>query len=555
MNESRKALLSSLVHSVYEGTMDRRAFVRRAAMLGIAPAVAGTVFTTYRAGSASAAGLATSRTLHAAGQDNATPVPGGTFNFARNEDSVTFDPVATFYNADIWLIQNVYEQLLRVAPDGVTLEPSLATAFEVTADGLTYTFHLRPGVTFHDGSAMKASDVKFSMERAKNDPNNIWTFTMTAVKEITAPDDGTIVVTLNQPWAPFLADIAMFNCSIMPEAWVGADEAKLVNSMMGTGPFAFDSMEKANFVKLTKNAAYWDIGLPYLDEIMVTYVPDDNNRILQIQGGEIHGLTGVPTSRVDELSTDSNLQVAQFPSTFSQYIVFNHSVAPLDDLNVRMALQYATDKQAIIQVALFGNGTEATTFMPKGSLFWNDQLPGFPFNLDTAKEYMAKSKSPTGFQIEFQYQAGDAEREQVAAAVKDMWSAIGVDVQIAPTELSTFNDNFAKGNFQTFCTYWTNDIIDPDELVAFAIEPDTSNAFHTGWTNAEAVDLASKGRAELDPDKRKAIYFRIQEIFNEDSVMGLLYHKPFINVLTTKVHGFLQAPTGQWVWKGTWIEQ
>ena len=104
------------------------------------------------------------------------------------------------------------------------------------------------------------------------------------------------------------------------------------------------------------------------------------------------------------------------------------------------------------------------------------------------------------------------------------------------------------------CTYWTNDIIDPDELVAFAIEPKTADAFHTGWSNPEAVDLASQGRAEQDPEKRKQMYFRIQELFNQDAVMALLYHKPFINVLSKKVHGFEQPPTGQWVWKGTWIE-
>jgi peptide/nickel transport system substrate-binding protein len=514
--------------------------------LGVAPAVAATVFTTYRARPAAAR-------VRAQGEA-ATPTPGGTLRFGRGEDSVTFDPVATFYNADIWLLQNVYEQLLRVAPNGTELEPSLATAWERSEDGLTYTFHLRPDVTFHDGSPLKASDVKFCMERAKNDPNNIWTFTMVALKEVTAPDDATVVATLDQPWAPFLADIAMFNCAVMPEAWVKADEKRVATDMNGTGPFTFVEFKKGQYVLLEKNPNYWDAGLPYLDEIRVPYVADDNSRILQLQGGDLDGMYNVPTSRVEELAADPNLQVLQLPSSYSQYIVLNHKAAPLDDVNVRLALNYATDKQTLIQVALFGNGVEATSFMPKGALYWNDELPGFPFDLDKAKEFLAKSKVPDGFPIEFQYLAGNAELDQVATAIKDMWGQIGVDVTIAPTENTTANANFTDEKFQALCTYWTNDIIDPDELVAFAIEPKTANAFHTSWSNPEAVDLAAKGRAEQDPEKRQEMYFRIQELFNQDAVMVLLYNKPFIDVLSKKVHGFEQPPTGQWVWKETWIE-
>jgi peptide/nickel transport system substrate-binding protein len=548
--------LAALVRQVWDGRINRREFTRRALALGLSPAIVATVFATYRARPA-AAGPAIPAPLHQvrAQDDVATPTPGGTFRFGRNEDSVTFDPVATFYNSDIWLLQSVYEQLLRVAPNGTELEPSLATSWDISPDGLTYTFHLRQGVTFHDGSPMKASDVKFSMERAKNDPNNIWTFTMVALEEVTTPDDATVVAKLNQPWAPFLADIAMFNCAVMPEAWAKANAQRLPTEMNGTGPFVFVEFKKGEHVLLKKNPAYWDTGLPYLDEIDVIYVADDNARILQLQGGEVDGINGVPTSRVEELSGDSNLQVLQLPSSYSQYIALNHKAEPLDDVNVRQALNYATDKQTLIQVVLFGTGVEATSFMPRGALYWNDELPGFPFDLDKAKDYLSKSKVPSGFSIELQYLAGAAEIEQLSAAIKDMWAKIDVDVSIAPTEMTTFNDNFTNETFQAMATYWTNDIIDPDELVAFAVEPKTADAFHTGWSNAEAVDLAAKGRAEQDPEKRKQMYFRIQELFNQDASMVLLYNKPFINVLTKKVHDFEQPPTGQYVWKKTWIEQ
>ena len=103
--------------------------------------------------------------------------------------------------------------------------------------------------------------------------------------------------------------------------------------------------------------------------------------------------------------------------------------------------------------------------------------------------------------------------------------------------------------------YWTNDIIDPDEMVAFAVLPESAEAFQTGWANAEAQELARQGAAEPDPAKRKEIYFRIQEIYNEESPMLPLYHKPYVNVTTTRVHNFNHPPTGQYDWKTTWIEQ
>jgi peptide/nickel transport system substrate-binding protein len=545
-----KEALAGLVRSFATGGTNRRDFVRRAAGLGLGASLVGTLARTY---GASAAPLAPSGVAVSRRQDEAA-TPGGTFNFARAEDSVGFDPIATFFNTDIWIMLNVYEPLVKVAPSGTELEPLLAESWQISEDGLTYTFKLRSGVTFSDGTPLKASDVKFSLERLKNDPNQLWTFILNALETVEVPDDLTAVMHLNQPWAPFLSDLAMFSCSIIPEAWASPDPKILVDQMNGTGPFTLAEWSKGEYLLLKKNPTYWDAPLPYLDEVKVWTVPDDNNRILQLQGGEIQGMGDVPPSRVAELN-GGDLQVLSLPSSYSQYIVFQHNTAPLDDVNARLALEYATDKQALIQLVLFGNGEEATSFMPRGALYWNDEHPGFPFNLDLAKEYLAKSATPDGFTVELQTLAGSAEYDQLAAALKDMWSQIGVDAQLAPLESSTFNDNFSNESFQAYVTYWTNDIIDPDELVAFAIEPASSNAFHTGWTNEEAVKLAAEGRAEMDPEKRKAIYFRIQEIFNENAVMGLLYNKPFLAALSTKVHNFQQPPTGQWVWKETWLEQ
>ena len=547
--------LAKLTRDIWDGRLSRRAFASRAAALGVSASVASTIFSVYNARPAAAGPPSSSRRAASRQDDLADATRGGTLRFARAEDSTHFDPITAPLNVDIWILQSVYEQLVRVAPNGLELEPALAERWEISPDGLTYTFHLRPGLLFSDGTPVKASDVKFSVERAKNDPSQTWTFSLVALKEITTPDDATVVMTLNQPWAPFLADVAMFNSSVMPEAWAKGNEERLATEMLGTGPFMLAEWQKDEYILLTRNPNYWDEGLPLLDEVRIAKVPDDNNRILQLQSGEIDAMSDVPFSRVAELEGDPNLQVLKLPGSYTQYVVLNHNHEPLDDVNVRLALNYATDKAAVVDVVLFGNGEPATTYMPKGMLYWNDELPGFPFDLAKAKEHLARSKAPDGFDLELVHLAGVVEYEQLAATLKDMWAQIGVNVQIAPTEQSIYYDAWANETYQALEIYWTNDIIDPDQVTAAAIYPEGLNAFHTAWSNPEAVDLARRAASELDPEQRQAMYFRIQELYNQDAPVILVYYKPFLDAVAKTVHNFEQPPTGQYVWKRTWIEQ
>jgi peptide/nickel transport system substrate-binding protein len=559
--------LSQLASQIHEGTIDRRSFLTRALALGLSLSAGEAIFRTYRAGAQEQAENPITVTvggtpIAAVEEDISNATPGGIFRFGRAEDSDTLDPIATALNSSIWYIMSIYDQLIRVGLDGISLVPSLAESWEISDDGLTYTFHLRPNVLFSDGSPMTSDDVLYSWERAANDPNQQWTFTLSALKRdadgqvegITAPDENTIVVELAQQWAPFLSDVAMFNMSVISKAFAEGNEERLATECLGTGPFALEEFRKGEALVLVKNTNYWEEGLPLLDGVTVQLLPDDNARILQLQGGELDGMMDVPYSRVEELSLDPNLKIYQFPSSKTRYIVLNVTEAPLDDVNARRALQYATDRQTLVDVVLFGNGVPATSFMPKGALYWNDTLAGYPYDLDKAREELAQSATPDGFALELSTLAGFVDDETMATALKDMWSQIGVEVTINPLETSVWNEAFSGGNFQSMSVYWTNDIIDPDELVGFAVLSEPVQAFHTGWENAEAQELTAQGAAETDPEKRKEIYFRIQEIHSEESPMLPLYHEPLMNVTTAQVHNFRHPPTGQYDWRTTWIE-
>ena len=516
---SRTRRLANLTLQLHEGTSDRRAFLARALALGLSLSASDLIYRTYRARAQEQAENPITVTvggtpIAAMETDLSNATPGGSFRFGRAVDSDNLDPVTNDGNVNIWYFMNIYDQLVRVAPDGISLVPGLAESWDMSDDGLTYTFHLRPNVLFSDGTPMTAQDVLYSWVRAANDPEQHWTFTLTALKRdaegqvegISTPDDATVVVELAQPWSPFLSDVAMFNMSVISEAFAKGQEERLVQECMGTGPFALGEWQKGEYLRLVKNENYWEEGLPLLDEVVVSVVPDDNARILQLQGGELDGMKDVPSSRVPELQQDPNLKVYQFPSTETRYITLNTREAPLDDVHARRALQYATDRQTLVDVVLFGVGIPATSFMPKGALYWNDALVPYEYDVAKAQEELAQSPTPTGFPLELKINAGSVDEETLATALKDMWSQIGVELTITPVEGSVLNEDYGTQNFQAMTNYWTNDIIDPDELVAYAVLPESSEAFQTGWNNTEAQDLAREGAAEPDPAKRDDMY-------------------------------------------------
>lgn len=479
---------------------------------------------------------------------------GGTFTFSRGSDSDNLDPVTQDGNVNIWIFMNIYDQLVRVNNAGTEIEPALAEKWDVSDDNLTYTFYLRQGVTFADGTPLKAGDVKFSIDRAKTNQKSPWTFTLEALKEITTPDDNTVVMTLSEPWAPFLSDIAMFNASIISEAFakkVGEDG--LVNQTMGTGPFMLAEWKKGEYVLLKKNPNHWDKGLPLLDEIKITVVPDDNSRILQLQGGQIDGMYNVPLNRVSELSQDPNLDVKQFTSTYNNFIALNTRNAPLNDVKVRQALNYATDKQTLIKIVNFGIGEVSNSFMPNGALYWNKDQTGYPFDLAKATALMKESSIPNGGKIAIQIQSGAESSLQLATALKEMWSKINIELDIQQLEQAIVTDNYRNSKFEAYATGWTNDIIDPDELVSYAILPENVENYRTGWINQKAIDLAKQGRATLDDAERRKIYYEIQDIHMQDAPFVYLYVLPYVDALNKKVQGFFHHPMGQWNWARTSI--
>lgn len=482
---------------------------------------------------------------------------GGNVTFLTSVPATSLDPTQ-WHNEDIWPFSSIYEGLTSVAKDGVSLEPNLADKWDISTDGLTYTFHLLPGVLFSDGTKMTSEDVVWTLQRAQTAKASPWTFVLSAVKTISAPDPATVVVTLKEVWAPFISDISLFSCYVISKAFgekVG--DTGIASQAMGTGPFALKDWQKGDHVTLAKNQHYRVKGLPYLDTITFKIVPDSNSQILQVQGGQADGVIGqsdVPFNRVQEFKNNSKLQVLSFKSTYVNYVTFNTKHKPLDDVKFRQALCYATNVPALIKTILFGNGQVANSFFPTGMLYWNPDQKPYPFDLTKAKQLLSQSTSPSGAKFSLMVQSGNAAQLQLATELKSMWSEIGVDVSIQQVGTAIFRQTEVKGNFDAAPSAWTNDIIDPDELVSWMILPASSDDSYTGWQDPNAIKLAHQAETTLDTNQRRQLYYQIQAIHQEAAPMVYLYMIPFINLVSAKVQGFFQSPMGPWDFTQTYLK-
>jgi peptide/nickel transport system substrate-binding protein len=185
--------------------------------------------------------------------------------------------------------------------------------------------------------------------------------------------------------------------------------------------------------------------------------------------------------------------------------------------------------------------------MPNGALYWAEDQEAYPLDVEMANQLMSESNSPDGISISLTIPAGNSLSTQIATALKDMWSAINVELAIEQLDPSVLRDNFLANEFESVLSGWTNDIIDPDELVSYTILPESNENYHSGWINQDAIDLAHQAQVELDPDKRRDLYAEIQQIHKDDGPFVYLYVIPYIDALNKRVTGFFHHPMGQYV--------
>ena len=553
------------VPSLLRASLTRRDLLRRGVALGLAlPAVAGLLAacggSTDKATVTKASGAAGSPSAASGGgstpaSGGGQPVLGGKLSMSLSDQDVgNFDPIIPGDNMSIWTMLLIYDQTIRVAPDGQSIEPGLAEKWDISADGLTYTFHLR-AATFHDGTVLTAQDVQYCLTRAANDQQSIWTWIFKSVDSVTAPDDKTVVSKLKKVWVPYLSDVSLYASSVYPMAAHKAQAAQLFEHPIGSGPFKFVAWEKQSKVTLAKHPDYWTKGQPYLDELNFFVLTDANTRMLQFQSGDLDIATDVPFSQLEALKQNSNVQLRQDSIARIDYIGINCQRYP--DIKARQAMNYAVDKDAIIKNVLFGAGELGTTMLPK-MLYWNPNVKGYPYDLTKAKQLIGESTLKDGFKAELILTLGDPVAAQVAQLVAANLKDIGGNITITQLEPAAYSAKLQPGkeDYDMYKGYFTTDIIDPDELTSLNIVSNLGgDAALTLYKNDQVDKLGVDAVSVTDPEQRKQMYYQLQELSTADAPFIFLYYPSGRTAVQNHVKNFRILPTGNYRLWETWVEK
>ena len=528
-----------------EQTLTRRRLLRNGAA-GSVVLAAGPLLTTApaRAAAAQIAGA------FAAG----APKKGGTLTFARSVAPTQLDPANSIIAGDVYTLDKIFEPLYVTSPGG-QLIPWLAESHETSADGLTWTFNLRPGVKFSDGTPLTPADVVFSIKREAANKNGPLSFLDFAIKTIKAQGSNKVVFTLSAPWAPFLSDISVFANAIMPANFGGKSEKAFFAKPIGTGPFVLDSFTPSSNLTLKRNPHYWQAGKPYVDAVQINYVGDDNQRVLQVQSGQAHIIDSVPPANVAALKKASGVSVGLFAAWEVDLLVFNEKLPQFADRHVRRAITYAIDRPALVAATSFGTAKPGGSFFPPSLQYYDPHTPVLAFSLAAAKAELAKSKYPHGFATKLLISGGVQKWAEFAAIIQQSLAPLNIKVTIDSPDNTAFHTQFEGFNYDMFIDYAINDISDCDEMASFELDFKSggSSSYWSSYNNPVVTALVSKAEAEFNTTKRAALYSKIQATVAQDAPFVPLDYPPYIYATSTKVNGFAVNPGGAYRLENVWL--
>ncbi|MBY8875623.1 ABC transporter substrate-binding protein [Micromonospora sp. PLK6-60] len=464
----------------------------------------------------------------------ATGGAGGVLTAAIGGEPDQLDPHKTSAYYSFQVLENVYDTL--VEPDeNLEMKPALATEWKTSDDQLTWTFTLREGVKFSDGSPLTSQDVKYSFDRIVGEKlNNAYRFA--SVKSVAAPDPKTVVVTLSAPTPNLLANLGGFKgVAIVQKANIESGAVK--TKPVGSGPFAVSAYTSGDSVKLVRNDNYWG-DKPKLDGVTFTFVKDPTVALQNLRGGEVQWTDNLPPQQVPSLKDGGDLEVQTTPSSDYWYLTLNQARKPYSDVNVRRAVAFALDPAAITKAAKFGLATTNQTAIPKGSAWYYEYAP-YRHDPAQAKQLLGQA-GVTGLTMELMVTSEYPETVSAAQVIAAQLKEVGITVRIRTLDFAQWLDEQGKGNFDAFMLGWLGNI-DPDEF--YYAQHHSGGTFNFQKYRNPAVDkLLDQARTETDQAARKQAYDQVAKQVVDDASYIYLYNPDVVQGWSKKVTGY-QART------------
>ncbi|MDI1247025.1 MAG: ABC transporter substrate-binding protein [Rhodoferax sp.] len=470
--------------------------------------------------------------------------------------------------------EQIYDNLVDFERGGTKVVPGLAEKWEVSKDGLEYTFHLRKGVkwqsnkNFKPSRDMNADDILFMFERQwkENDPyfkvtssNHAYFGDMgmpKLLKSVDKLDEHTIKIVLNAPEAPFLSNLAMQYAGVQSKEYAiamlkaGTPE-KLDQEPVGTGPFMLVQYQKDAIIRYKAFPQYW-AGKAKIDDLIFSITPDASVRWAKLQKGECHVMPYPNPADLPAIRKDPNVVVMEQPGLNIGYLAYNTTKKPFDDVRVRKAVNMAINKKAIVDAVYLGTGVPATNPIPPTQWSYNKAIKDDAFNPEEAKKLLAAAGLKDGFATDLWAMPVQRPYNPNAKRIAELMQAdlakVGIKAEIKSFEWGEYRKRMQNGEHQMGMLGWTGDNGDPDNFLntllgCSAAKNNGSNVAKFCYQPFE--DLVQKAKVVSNPAERAKLYEKAQVIFKEQAPWFTIAHAVQIKPVRKEVIGFKLSPFGR----------
>jgi peptide/nickel transport system substrate-binding protein len=466
----------------------------------------------------------------------ASPEPGGTLRAAFQNEWAGLDPHTVSSYSSYQILNNVLEGL-TFYDNNLNLVPWLAESWEQSEDGLTWTFHLREGVLFHNGREMTADDVKWSFERLIDPATGAGNAARVGPPEtqIEVIDTYTVAITHPEPFGIFPQSLG-FDKSTGIVAQESVNDQGIITQPIGTGPFQIAEVEGTTRLVLEKHGDYWQTGVPYLDAIEIQPIPDDTVRETALLGGDVDWVLSIAPQNLASLQANPDVVVSTAPQLSYDYMGMNLTRPPFDDVRVRQAIALALDRGQIAEAGYFGLAETIQGPTGPGSPWYFDYTP-YDRDVEQATALLAEAGYPDGFEMELLPTVQYGETVRAAQVIQQQLAEIGITASINAPEWTEWLELEGNFNYDAYICNW-NGLIDADQYYFLQHKSDQVFNF-TGYDNPEFDDLVTEARSISDFDERYQIYEQLNQILVDDAPYIYMYNKLEARAYAPNVKGFV----------------
>jgi peptide/nickel transport system substrate-binding protein len=483
-----------------------------------------------------------------------------TFVWAKAGDADTLDNQVSSSGETSAVTTQIFNLLVRAKPGKTDVEPDLAENWSVSPDGLIWTFKLRKGVTFHDGTPWNAEAAKFNLDRMA-DPKNpyhavkglefeYWNdFMGDSFKEAKAADPYTLQIVLKHPNAPLLYNFSIIAFDFAsPESFKKYGGAGVGQHPVGTGPYKFVEWVRDDHITLEANPTFFRTGLPKTKQIVMRVIKDNAARFLALKANEVQAMEIPNTDDVKAAQRDPNLKITYRPAFNIGWVRFNMNNDIFKDKRIREAVALAINRQAIVQGLYGGYGEVAQQHMPP--VMWGriGNAKGIPYDPNTAKQLLVEAKYPNGFSVDFWYSVASRgyfpnPKEILTAIARDL-GKVGIRVRLMPDEIASFNKDIHTNKFAIFTVGWTGDNGDPDDWLGFFFPKYDKDNAYLSYNNPAVFALINKAKVTASQAERAKMYAQAEQMVLDDYRDVPIAHAKAPVLMRKNVDGLVGQPDG-----------